>query len=68
MTPDATPPHLRPSLAELSRGDGPRECPHCGCRDYRVVSTWRNNDGTVRRRRVCRHCGQDEFISSERPE
>jgi transcriptional regulator NrdR family protein len=31
-------------------------CRRCNCADLRVVQTIRDN-GVVRRRRVCRHCG-----------
>jgi len=31
-------------------------CRRCHCADLRVVQTIRDN-GTVHRRRVCRHCG-----------
>jgi hypothetical protein len=47
--------------------DGPRACRRCGCCDFRVVTTWRLRDGTIRRQRVCRHCGQDSYTSEERP-
>ena len=33
------------------------KCPKCGCRDFRTVKTVRLS-GQVRRRRVCRYCGQ----------
>lgn len=32
-------------------------CRACHCRDLRVVWTYRAVDGTIRRRRQCRHCG-----------
>ncbi len=31
-------------------------CPACGCRDWRVAST-RRDEGIIRRYRVCRNCG-----------
>lgn len=39
----------------------PREmrCRDCACRDLRVVWTYRAVDGTIRRRRRCRHCGAE---------
>ncbi len=32
-------------------------CPKCGCRDWRVAST-RRDEGAIRRYRVCRYCGE----------
>ena len=51
-------PEDRPSLSELAgaRTQG-LACPECGCLDFRVATTWRNRDGTIRRQRKCRHCG-----------
>jgi transcriptional regulator NrdR family protein len=34
-------------------------CRSCGCRDLRVVWTYRAVDGSIRRRRRCRHCGTE---------
>lgn len=54
-------PHLRPSLGDYeqqARGAGGLVCAKCGCRHFLTPSTWRLKDGTVRRLRVCRHCGQ----------
>ena len=46
-------------------------CRHCGAKgaeNFSVDHTWRRNkDGAIRRRRVCRQCGQDGYISSELP-
>jgi len=32
-------------------------CPKCGCADLRVKVTWHSGD-SVKRRRVCRRCGE----------
>lgn len=32
------------------------ECARCECRDIRVLWTYRAADGSIRRRRCCRHC------------
>lgn len=53
------PPHLRPSLEDLSAqasAPGGLVCPKCGCRHFLVKGTWRVKDGTVRRLRICRYC------------
>lgn len=34
------------------------ECRHCGCTDLRVIATRRRANGTIIRRRACRHCGK----------
>jgi DNA-directed RNA polymerase subunit M/transcription elongation factor TFIIS len=53
-------PEERPTAAELAYGDQSStaglECPHCGCRDFRVRNT-RAGDNVIKRYRVCRHCG-----------
>jgi hypothetical protein len=71
VTADNTP-NYRPTMQELfdraSLQDGRRVCRRCGCADFRVVSTWHLKNGVIRRQRVCRHCGQDGFVSSERPD
>lgn len=41
-------------------------CRFCACRHFNVVSTWHTADGAVKRRRVCRACGRDEFQTVER--
>jgi len=42
-----------------SRDEAPRvmACSRCWCRDLRVIWTYRAVDGSIRRRRRCRHCG-----------
>jgi hypothetical protein len=59
-------PAERPSAGEVAygKGTGIPPCPECGCRDFRVINTWYNADGTIRRLRKCRHCGRP-FHSSE---
>lgn len=48
----------RKTLAEMAAGDGDRGliCYQCGCRDFRVKET-RKQDGYILRVRACRHCG-----------
>lgn len=46
---ESTGPDERPTEAGLA-------CPACGCHDWRVVKTKRD-DGAIIRRRECRHCG-----------
>lgn len=61
------PPEERPTaqeLADASRG-GNWECPKCGCKHTEVRKTWYLKDGTRRRSRVCRNCGQAATITSE---
>ena len=54
-------PQERPTAADLAAlvqgPDGP-VCLQCGCRDFRVSNRWKKRDGTVRRLKRCRHCGQ----------
>jgi len=33
------------------------ECRKCGCQHFNVVWTRQKGDGSIRRRRACRHCG-----------
>ncbi len=33
-------------------------CPSCGCRHFEVLYTRATPDGSIRRRRQCRHCGR----------
>jgi hypothetical protein len=33
-------------------------CKACGCADFYVKETTRRKDGTISRRRQCRHCGK----------
>ena len=44
-------------------------CPRCGCRRTRVVKTWHNDDGAIRRKRVCDNpnCGQGFTHTTEVP-
>ena len=37
--------------------DGGLECRLCGCRHFNVIWIRHRPDGTIRRRRQCRHCG-----------
>jgi transcription elongation factor Elf1 len=56
-------PEERKTAAQMlrdSRG-GQFECPHCGCRDFRIVQTWWTKDGEKHRAYKCRHCGKHEF-------
>jgi hypothetical protein len=48
------------TLAEAAADatDGLPQCTRCGCRDWRVESTYQVAEG-VRRRRVCRNCKQE---------
>lgn len=55
-------PEERPTAQELASGiaantNGGLECPHCGCRDFRVRNTV-VGDNAIKRYRVCRHCGR----------
>ncbi len=55
-------PTERKSLSELGgKAAGGPECPHCGCRDFRVVRTWWTKAGEKHSSFVCRHCRQYEF-------
>lgn len=60
-----TPPPRR-SLAEMAADGIPGGivCPRCGCAHSAVVHTW-DIDGARRRKRVCRHCGE-QFPTTER--
>ena len=64
-----TPPHERPTARQLAEGGQGNHfsCRHCGCRDTRVVKTWVLEGGAIRRKRVCRHCGQDYTLTTEVP-
>jgi len=42
------------------------ECPTCGCRHFRVLSTRPGPGGSIRRRRACRYCGY-RLTTTERP-
>jgi transcriptional regulator NrdR family protein len=50
--------------AESSHG---WSCRRCGCKRTKVVNTWINGDGSVRRKRVCDSCGQDFTHTTEVP-
>lgn len=55
-------PHLRNTLAGLNdRDTNGQVCPHCACRDFRVVQTWYVKSGEKHRAYKCRHCGKHEF-------
>ncbi len=41
------------------------ECPRCGCRHFYVVYT-RLREGSIMRRRECRHCGR-RITTREKP-
>jgi hypothetical protein len=48
---------MRPTLEELAAATvDPWMCPHCGCNDWRTVTTYRCKDGSIRRQKACRHC------------
>ncbi len=61
--------------AEANRQpDGGWACPRCGCKDLRgednsgVESTRNpNSEQVIRRRRICRHCGQHVMVTKEVP-
>ena len=53
-------------MADEAKPD-PWACPRCGCRDWRVESSYVVASGNRRRRRVCRHCGQSLLRTEERP-
>ena len=60
--------------AELADSKEPWACPRCGCRDLRgetnsEIQSTRHpiKDAVVRRRRVCRHCGQHAIRTEEVP-
>jgi transcriptional regulator NrdR family protein len=40
------------------------ECPRCGCRHFRVIYT-RPRNGSILRRKECRHCGR-RVVTRER--
>lgn len=45
---------------QTEQADEPRgiACRNCGCRDLRVLRTWKTVSGKIGRRRECRHCGR----------
>lgn len=57
------PPGERPTLNELA-GKGPWECPRCGSKLWKVVTTYACA-GHVSRQRVCYHCGQETKKTQE---
>ena len=64
------PPNERPTARQLAAqaiGQHQWSCRRCGCKRTRVVKTWINDDGSVRRKRVCGHCGQDFTHTTEVP-
>ena len=57
----------RKTLQQMGQSDShdPWECSRCGCRGpHRVESTYTVAAG-VRRRRICRNCGQTLFRTTE---
>jgi len=69
-----TPPEDRPSARELAArsNGGSWECPKCSCKDLRgenshIESTRHPGGEFVRRKRVCRHCGQGALVTQEVP-
>jgi hypothetical protein len=40
------------------------QCRVCGCQHLEVTHTERLRNGTIRRRRICRHCGA-KYVSYE---
>lgn len=67
------PPNERPTAAQLAAGNANGwACPRCGCRDLRGeknsgVESTRVAGDAVRRRRICRHCGQHVIVTKEVP-
>jgi transcriptional regulator NrdR family protein len=63
------PPHERPTARELASGGTSHQwsCRRCGCKDTRVANTWVQEGGAIRRKRVCRNCGQDFTLTTEIP-
>ncbi len=53
-------------LAQQAQQDDPWICPRCGCRDWRVISSYLSGDGARHRRRACRHC-HHPIMTHERP-
>ena len=41
-------------------------CPQCGCRHFYTTNTEPLRDGSIRRRKVCRHCGR-KIVTHEAP-
>jgi transcriptional regulator NrdR family protein len=62
------PPENRPTARQLAAqvsGVNPWACPRCGCLGpHKVESTYAVAAG-VRRRRICRNCGQSLFHTTE---
>ena len=56
LIPSAEIPKVCLSELQAARRAGGLECPHCGCRHFNVLHTYRAGDG-IRRRRACRNCG-----------
>lgn len=59
---------LQQMVADAAGEDyDPWACPRCSCKDWRVVNTYMTAAG-IRRRRVCRHCGQELMRTTEVPD
>ena len=65
MTEEKQPKSLQ-EFADDAEAD-PWACPRCGCRDWRVESSYIVKNGNRRRRRICRHCGQSLLRTEEKP-
>lgn len=65
IEPAAPPPEPTPAPPEMQSTRG-IECRRCGCRHFLTVWTKPIADGSVRRRRECRHCGH-EMTTKETP-
>lgn len=57
---------------EVEETGGNWSCPHCGCSDLRgegnsSIESTRNpkRDLVIRRKRICRHCGQGGITTTE---
>ena len=62
----------RAQAREAEENGGSWSCPNCGCSDLRgegnsSIESTRNpkRDLVIRRKRVCRHCGQGGLTTSE---
>ena len=64
--PDAKEPKSLQEMADEAKPD-PWVCPCCGCRDWRVESSYVVANGNRHRRRICRNCGQSLLRTKEIP-
>ena len=53
-----------PTPPPISPGDRGIACRRCGCRHHQVIYSRRRRDGSIARRRECRHCGH-QFLTRE---